>query len=245
MPDILNDDPATFAAGLQDLTNGDSADFGFHNEARRALRDLKPTRLRCSWRTRVDRALGGRGRRGRRRYDRQPGRVPGNRQRRGRLGWGDRPRPGRRGDLFWAGTLTIPRRVVLRGLGERSVVRAHPRPGTPAIRFARGPHRGGLESLTILGDEAAPPDIGIDLTGAQFLRLRNFEVWDFRLGVCMSDGRTPFAGYNHISDFEINRCQIGVRAWRHCNQGSVREGRIFFCRDNGVGTALDISSAPP
>ncbi len=145
--------------------------------------------------------------------------------------------------FLWAGTLTIPSGVILRGLGDRSVIRAYPSGGDPAIRFAQVRHRGGLENLVILGDEASPPAIGIDLTGALFLRLRNFQVWDFRVGVQMSDGCTPYAGYNHVSDFEINRCHIGVRALRHCNQGSVREGRIWFCRHNGVGTALDIDSA--
>lgn len=89
----------------------------------------------------------------------------------------------------------------------------------------------------------SPPTIGVDLTGAQFLRLRNFQVWDFRIGIRMSDGATSFVAYNHVSDFEVNRCHVGIRAWRHCNQCSVREGRIFFCRDNGTGITIDVRSA--
>jgi hypothetical protein len=59
----------------------------------------------------------------------------------------------------------------------------------------------------------------------------------------LSDGVTDFAGCNHVSDFEINQCHTGLRAWKHCNQGSVLDGRIWFCRDNGAGLALDIDSA--
>src|SRR5688572_32730425 len=49
--------------------------------------------------------------------------------------------------------------------------------------------RGGLENLVLFGDKKIedkedkpdPSPIGIDLSGAQFLRLRNFQVWDFQV----------------------------------------------------------------
>ncbi|HEU5109226.1 MAG TPA: hypothetical protein VFT95_11845, partial [Micromonosporaceae bacterium] len=151
--------------------------------------------------------------------------------------------PAAPGIFQWDGTLTIPANVILRGLGDRSVVRARPAEGSPAIRFAPGIHRGGLENLQILGDEAFPLTTGIDLSGAQFLRLRNFQLWTFHLGLVLSDGVTEFAGCNHVSDFEINLCHVGLRAWKHCNQGSVLDGRIWFCRDNGAGLAIDVDSA--
>lgn len=95
----------------------------------------------------------------------------------------------------------------------------------------------------LFGNEASPPSIGIDLTGAHFLRLRNFQVWDFHLGLQMSDGVTHYAGHNHVSDFEINRCHVGIRAWMHCNGASVVNGQVWFCRNDGAGIALDIHSA--
>jgi hypothetical protein len=147
------------------------------------------------------------------------------------------------GTFHFNGTLTIPANVILRGLGDRSVVRGNPVAGSPAIRFASGLHRGGVENLALLGNEALPRGIGIDLTGAHFLRLRNLQIWDFQLGIQMSDGFTSYAGHNHVSDFEINRCHVGIRAWLHCNQASVLNGRIWRCRNNGEGTALDIQSA--
>ena len=40
MPDIIDESPAMFAAGLPDLAVGDSPDFEHHNGARAALRAL-------------------------------------------------------------------------------------------------------------------------------------------------------------------------------------------------------------
>lgn len=243
MPDILNDVPPTFAGGLPDLNAVDTPDFAFHNAARQALRSLNQfafadrgapgltvrsviedgaiadgfTDNRAAFQATLDTVAA--------------------------AGGGIALVPAAPGIFFWNGTITIPANVILRGLGDRSVLRGRPEPESPAIRFAAGIHRGGLESLVLLGDEVSPPPIGIDLTGAQFLRLRSFQVWDFSLGVQMSDGVTPYAGCNHVSDFEINRCHVGIRAWTHCNQASVLNGRIWFCRNNGAGTALDI--APP
>jgi len=151
------------------------------------------------------------------------------------------------------GTLTIPRNVILSGLGDLSVIRGTVGENVPVINFAPGEHRGGLENLQLWGNE--PPQdiqdildfqgIGIDLSGAQFLRLRNFQIWYFGLGLCLSDGVTSYAGQNHVSDFEINVCHTGIRAWMHCNQVSVTNGRIWFCRNNGAGTAIDLAAPKP
>lgn len=242
MPDILSDNPAAFAAGLPDLDGGDSADFAFHNEARQALRVLNQLAF-------ADRAAPGLTVRS----VVEDGAVANGPDNLAAFqatvdtvaaaGGGIALVPAGPGIFFWAGTLTIPANVILRGLGDRSVVRGHPARGQAAIRFAPGVHRGGVENLVLLGEEGNPPATGIDLSGALFLRLRNFQVWDFRIGVCMSDGVTSYAGHNHVSDFEINRCHVGLRAWMHCNQASVHNGRIYFCRNNGAGTALDIQSA--
>ncbi|HET9227759.1 MAG TPA: hypothetical protein VFR31_13885, partial [Thermoanaerobaculia bacterium] len=142
------------------------------------------------------------------------------------------------------GPLTIPLNVILRGVGDRSAIRGNPgEEGEPVIRFAPGTHRGGMESLQILGNDVSPNGIGIDLTGAQHLRVRNFQVWDFHVGVVLSDGITLYAGQNQVSDFEINRCHIGLRAWQHSNQNSVLNGRIWRCRHDGNGIGIDIQSA--
>ncbi|HEX4956235.1 MAG TPA: hypothetical protein VF017_22830 [Thermoanaerobaculia bacterium] len=243
MPDILNDDPLSFAVALADLTNVDSPDFAFHNDAREALRALNQLAF-------ADRAPLGLTQRSVVEDGALDDGVTDNLaafqatvDTVAAAGGGIALVPATTAGFLWVGTLTIPPNVILRGLGDRSVVLGRPDRGSPAIRFGAGIHRGGLESLVLLGDEVAPPPIGVDLTGAHFLRLRNFQVWDFQLGLRMSDGVTSFAGYNHVSDFEINRCHVGVRAWLHCNQASIREGRIFFCRNAGAGIGLDIDSA--
>jgi hypothetical protein len=243
MPDILNDAPASFAAALPDLDPIDSDDFEFHNEARQALRALN------------QHAFGDRGAPGLtvRSVVEDGAIADGGTDNRAAFqatldavaaaGGGVALVPAAQEIFLWIGTLTIPVNVILRGLGDRSVVRGRPTAGNAAIRFAHGSHRGGLENLVLQGDDVSPPSIGVDLTGALFLRLRNFQILQFQVGLLMSDGVTPYAGCNHVSDFEINNCHVGVRAWKHCNQASVREGRIHFCRNNGEGTALDIDSA--
>lgn len=150
------------------------------------------------------------------------------------------------GIFRWTGTLIIPKNVILRGLGDRSIVRGLPAGNSPAIRFEHAtlPHQGGLEDLHIVGNENAKPAVGIDLTGAQHLRLRNFQIWDFQTGIVLSDGITEYAGQNHVSDFEINRCHVGLYASTHCNQASVLNGRIWFCRNNGEGIAINIEPTP-
>lgn len=243
MPDILNDAPASFAAQLPDLDGGDSPDFALHNDARQALRALNQFAF-------ADRGA--------------PGLTVRSVIEDGALaddatdnlaafqatvnavadaGGGIALVPAAMGIFAWDGTLEIPANVILRGLGDRSVVRGRPARGRAAIRFASGTHRGGLENLVLHGDERLPPSIGIDLTGSQFLRLRNFQIWNFQLGLRLSDGRTSFAAYNHVSDFEVNSCHVGIRAWRHCNHASVHAGRIHFCRNKGAGLALDIRDA--
>jgi hypothetical protein len=243
MPDILNDPPSAYQPG-QPVIDPAFEDFGIHDEARQALLTLNQL------------AFGHRG---------APGLTVRSVVEDGAVADGVTDNlasfqatvdavaaagggialvpPMYPGVFHWNGTLTIPANVILRGLGDRSVVRGHPVAGSPAIGFASGLHRGGVENLVLLGNEAFPRGTGIDLTGAHFLRLRNLQIWDFQLGIQMSDGFTSYAGHNHLSDFEVNRCHVGIRAWLHCNQASVMNGRIWRCRNNGEGTALDIQSA--
>src|ERR1044072_4818531 len=91
--------------------------------------------------------------------------------------------PAAPGGIFrWVGTITVPLNVTLSGFGDRSVLRGLPEQGQAAIRFAAGIHRGGVERLVLLRQEEKPPAgdllrVGIDLSGAQFLRLHDLQVW--------------------------------------------------------------------
>jgi hypothetical protein len=244
MPDILNDDPSTFASGLTPIDDN-LEDFAIHDEARQALLALS----RHSFADRGARGLTVRS-------VVEDGAVANGPDNLAAFqaavdtvaaaGGGIALVPAQ-GIFHWTGTLTIPHNVILRGLGDRSILMARSLPDTtaPAIRFAPGPvkHLGGVEDLILYGHPEEPPAVGIDLTGSQFLRLRNFQVWSCPVGVCLSDGVTEFAGCNHVSDFEINSCHVGIRAWMHCNQVSVLNGRIHYCRNTGAGLALDIQSA--
>lgn len=244
MPDIIDDSPLTFAAGLPDLGPGDTPDFTFHNEARSELRTLNQL-------LRGDRAASGLTQRSVVEDGAVADGVTDNLaafqaavDAVAAAGGGVALVPPTDESFFlWQGTLSIPANVVLKGVGPQSVIAPRPAPGQAAIQFAAGTHRGGVESLAVFGDENNATGIGVDLTGASFLRLRDLQVWNFEIGVRMSDGTTEFAGYNHLSDFEINLCHIGIRAWEHCNQGSVREGRVYFARNQGDGIALDIRGA--
>ncbi|HEX5716003.1 MAG TPA: hypothetical protein VF179_07575, partial [Thermoanaerobaculia bacterium] len=170
MPDILNDPPLTFQGGLPPVNP---------DEARQALLTLNQL------------AFGHRGAPGLKvRSVVEDGAVPDGTDQLAAFqttvdtvaaaGGGIALVPPTHPNIFHLhGTLTIPPNVILRGLGDLSVIRGIPEAGLPAIRFAPSPlpHRGGLEDLQLWGNEATPQGIGIDLSGAQHLRLRNFQIW--------------------------------------------------------------------
>ncbi|MEM9460583.1 MAG: hypothetical protein AAGF11_40820 [Myxococcota bacterium] len=244
MPDILNDAPAVFAPGLPDIV-GAPSDVQ-HNELRAALRTLNELHH-------GDRAA--------------PGLTVRSVVEDGAIGDGVTDNlaafqatvaaveaagggvafvpPTWPNSFRWVGTLTVPLNVVLAGVGPRSILTPRPAVDQPAINFAAGSHRGGVERLQVRGNVNNIAGRGIDLSGAHFLRLRDLQVWYYQVGVILSDGVTSFAAYNHLTDFEINACPIGLRAWLGCNQCSVREGRIWYCRDlgDGTGIAIDIRGA--
>jgi len=245
MPDILNDIPSDFVNEMPDLNN----DLDCHDRTREALRALNRF------------AFGERGARGlTSRSIVEDGAIADDlTDNRAQIqatldavalaGGGIALVPAVAKAFRWLGTITIPLNVTLSGFGYRSVLRGLPAAGQPAIRFAGGIHRGGVERLQLLGLLAKPPAIdeprvGIDLSGAQFLRLHDLQIWDFPIGVVLSDGVTEYAGCNHLGAFEINHCDVGLRAFHHCNGCSVREGRIWFCRNtSGTGVAIDVDSA--
>lgn len=120
---------------------------------------------------------------------------------------------------------------------------------TPLWSFQTGVIRGGIRDCLMFGQGQATGAIadrvgvGIDVTGASFVLISNVEVWDFALGLQLSDGITPFSGYNTIGpDFEANRCTIGIRALRHCNASRIVGSRVFYSfglADDGIGIDID------
>jgi hypothetical protein len=144
---------------------------------------------------------------------------------------------------FLVNTVSVPANVTLMGFGPRSRIRARPLADAATFQFALGSMRSGVRDLSLFGNEAAPLGTGISFAGSQFNRVSGVQIWDFRIGVDVSDGILDYAGYNRVRDFEINRCWTGVRAYNFANQNSFRDGRIFFSINAGNGIAIDIDDA--
>ena len=144
------------------------------------------------------------------------------------------------------GTVTIGAGVTVAGLGPRSIVRGRPTSSTTAaFQFAPGANRGGLRDLVLLGDDATPLGIGISFTGSQFNNVQFVQVWDYEVGVDVSDGVTPFSAYNTLLQAEVNRSTvIGIRCYQNANGVTILGGRVFYTFDgaNG-GVALDVQDA--
>lgn len=110
--------------------------------------------------------------------------------------------------------------------------------------------RGGIEDCIFLGQSAGvtASRVGtcINMSGAHFITIQRAEVWDFAVGIIMSDG-TPFAGYNTVGPkAEVNRCTVGIRALQHCNASSIVDSRVFFSFGNsneGIGIDIDDTAA--
>jgi len=115
---------------------------------------------------------------------------------------------------------------------------------TPAFQFQAGTCRGGIDGMRLMGTFGAQMGHGIRFSGSTFNHIRRVIVEDFRVGIDISDGVTDYSGYNHVDEFEVNRCWVGVRAKKFANANSLTRGRIFYCFDGaGGGVALDIDKA--
>jgi hypothetical protein len=140
--------------------------------------------------------------------------------------------------------ITIPPNVQLVGAGTRSMLRCRPNAGEAAISFASGINRGGARDLVLLGNDAAPLGIGVSFVGSQRNRIENLQIWDFVIGVDVSD-TTPFSAYNLAVDVEINRCTSrGYRIQQSANGITIIGGRVFYTFDGANGAvAVDIEDA--
>lgn len=144
---------------------------------------------------------------------------------------------------FLVTSVSVPANVTIQGFGTRSRIRARPLADAATFHFALGSMRSTIKDLVLLGNEAAPLGNGISFAGSQFNRIQGVQIWDFRIGIDVSDGILDYAGYNKVRDFEINRCWTGVRAYNFANQNSFRDGRIWFCINAGNGIAIDMDDA--
>ncbi len=143
------------------------------------------------------------------------------------------------------GTVTIGANVTVAGLGPRSIIHGRPASGEATFQFAPGLNRSGLRDLQILGDDVTPTGIGVSFTGSQYNIVEHVQIWDFEIGVDVSDGVTPFSAYNVLFTAEVNRSTvIGIRVHQHANGVEIIGGRVFYTFDgsNG-GVALSLDNA--
>ena len=142
--------------------------------------------------------------------------------------------------------------VIVQGVGYSSVILIQKADPTPAWTFTEQSRaqlcnlvirtQNSIESITLEGYT------GLELSQSFFIHIHHVQVWDFNRGIVMSDG-TPFSAYNVIGpEVEVNRCDIGIRAWANCNGCMITGSRVFSNLENvevgRVGrVGLDIENA--
>lgn len=138
--------------------------------------------------------------------------------------------------------------VVVRGAGSPSTTIVQSSGASPVWRFVSGVVRGELTELTIRGQGgdviANRTGTGVSVVGALFVTVSNVEIWDFMLGIDLSDG-TPYSAYNVVGPrVEVNRCTTGLQALANCNDTLIFRSRVFYsfgANDDGIG--IDIVDA--
>jgi len=152
--------------------------------------------------------------------------------------------------------LTIPRSVHVKGAGQENtvlVLHIEPPPDegdplTPGIRFVIGPNYGRISELLLLGRNAASSTgIGLSFAGSQFNVAAHLQIWDFAIGVDMSDGTSVYSAHNELSNFLVSRCPLGIRCHRHGNGNWIERGRVFWSfgppEQPGTGVGIDVDAA--
>ncbi|HSB08927.1 MAG TPA: hypothetical protein VLM38_05410 [Blastocatellia bacterium] len=126
---------------------------------------------------------------------------------------------------------------------------------TAAIRFMTGDNHGGITDLRIFESTPTPAGIGgtgigLSFAGSQFNIATRLQIWDFAVGVDMSDGTSVFSAYNELSNFLVSRCPLGIRCYRHGNENWIERGRVFWAfgppeesDGDGTGIGIDVDAA--
>jgi hypothetical protein len=159
--------------------------------------------------------------------------------------------------------LLIPRFVYVKGAGQENTFldfRIDPPPGeddalSPAIRFQTGDNHSGISDLRLFESTPTPAGsggtgIGLSFAGSQFNIATRVQIWDFAIGVDLSDGVTVFSAYNELSNFLVSRCPLGIRCYRHGNGNWIERGRVFWAfgaseepGGDGIGIGIDVDAA--
>lgn len=128
------------------------------------------------------------------------------------------------------------------GAGPNTILRV--RAGlSPAWRFEKVFTRSELHHLQILGNQASPAALGIDLDSAQRCWVHDLQIWDFQVPVDLSRGGV-FSAYNTLGpNLEVNRpTVIGIRSLANSNANRIQSTRVFFAF-NGTSSAIGLDIA--
>ena len=151
--------------------------------------------------------------------------------------------------------LTVPRFVHLKGAGVngsvldlRVAAAAEPAPG---LRFQPSPSvntYGRISDLMLRGDQASPTGIGLSFAGSQFNIATRIQIFNFEIGVDLSDGQTNFSAYNELSNFLISVARLGIRSHALGNGNWIERGRVHWAIGNpglsdGIGIDVDGATA--
>lgn len=160
----------------------------------------------------------------------------------GGKGWGYIPE----GDYVYSQTPVQRANTFVFGAGLNTTLR--PDPGVDGWSFEPvgglgqpALNRAEFAYVQILGTQAAPTGIGIDLNQRLMVHLHDLQVWDFAIGILISDGAV-FSAYHKIGpQLEVNRCPVGIRALANANGNQIDDVRIFWSftlAEGGVGLDL-------
>jgi hypothetical protein len=164
-------------------------------------------------------------------------------------------------------TIEHPGHVAVHGAGPAATIIQQEGGADPVWRCPQSPEfRAELTDLRINGEPGLIPSVpeedpghqaylealingrigvGLWLRSSQYVAIRNVLVWDFLVGIDLSNGTTEFSGYNVIGpQVEVGRCTTGIRAWVGCNNTTVIGSRVlhsFGLANEGIG--IDVDSA--
>ena len=146
------------------------------------------------------------------------------------------------GQYAMGATIQHRTNVIVFGTGPNTILNFAS--GVSAWDFANAFTRAELAYMQILGIFGDLAPVGFNLNQSQRVCIHDLQIWDFAIGVLLSDGAV-FSGYHDIGpNVEINRCPIGVQAWENANACAIRDTRIFFSHDGtDTGIGIDIRSA--
>jgi hypothetical protein len=145
------------------------------------------------------------------------------------------------GSYLFDSTVNHLANVIVFGAGPNTILN-FPSTVATAWSFAKTFTRAELGNLQILGSQASPAAVGLDLDRSQTNYIHDVQVWDFQIPCDLSAGGV-FSAYNVIERCEFNRpTVIGIRSLANSNANRIASTRVFFAY-NGTSSAIAMDIA--